>query len=180
MNDIVSEHLKFLKSRQSFQERQMRKLQKSSPSAAAKHGESADGFAKIVRWFEDYLTNPPSAPISVSETTDTESLFSLNPLELDALPEEFRSEISISEGDIQDAQVVELFRIANRPLDLNEILIGCWRKFNVQHKRNQLTARLYRLVKRGQLHVVGKGTYALGPGPDASPDQEDDEQGQLL
>lgn len=178
MDNIVSEHIKFLKSRQSFQERQQRKLQKSNPSAAAKHGESAEGFAKIVRWLEEYLASP--APAQVIEPTDTESLFSLNPLELDALPEEFRSEISISEGDIQDAQVVELFRIASRPLDLNEVLIGCWRKFNVQHKRNQLTARLYRLVKRGQLHVVGKGTYALGAGPDASPDQEDDDQGQLL
>ncbi|AUM13578.1 hypothetical protein [Ketobacter alkanivorans] len=175
MDESILESIKFLKSKKSFQERKQRQLEKSNPNAAARHAESAEGFAKIISWFEECLANPPKRPVS---SDDVEGLFSLNPLDIDDLPEDFREEISITEGDKQDAQIIELMRIANRPLDLNEILIACWRKYNVQHKRNQLTARLYRLSKRGEIHPVNKGTYALGAGPESG--QEDEAQEQLI
>lgn len=161
--ETIPRFIKFLKSRQSFQERKMRQLIKSHPDAARKHEEAAKNFSEIVQWLEEY-GKTPSSTSSASETP-SEDLFSLNPLEIGEFPEEFRQELNISQGDEQDAQVIELLKIANRPLDLNELLIGCWRKFNVQHKRNLLTARLYRLAKRNEVHAVGKGTYALGPDP---------------
>jgi hypothetical protein len=169
--DNIVQFIKFLKSAQSFQERKQRQLATPSPAASAKHGDSAQTYSEIIGWFENYLNQSSDEPSTTNPATsseDIESLFSLNPLDVDALPEEFRSEITISDGDKQDAQVVELLRIANRPLALNELLVGCWRKYEVQHKRNQLTARLYRLARRGDIFVVGKGTYSIRPESDAS------------
>lgn len=164
--DNIDEFIKFLKSNHNFHERKAREL-KLDPKRAAKHSQTAEGLQQIADWFEDYLASP-SQPYPNSDTSanaSVEDLFSLNPLEIDQLPEDFRNEISISESDRQDAQVIELLRLANRPLDLNELLIGCWRKFGIQYKRNQLTARLYRVSKRGDIYVVGKGTYSIHPDP---------------
>ena len=171
--DTLSEKIQFLKSRRAFQNKKARQLQKSSPENAARHTEQVEQYDKIIAWFEEYQKGRHQQ--SSSLTPNQPDLFSLNPLDLGDLPEDFRKELNISESDEQDAQVVELLRIANRPLDLNELLVGCLRKYDVKHKRALLTARLYRLVKKGEVHTVSKGTYAIGPGDPNSIENEQED-----
>ncbi|MCF7980773.1 MAG: hypothetical protein K9K86_02240 [Pseudomonadales bacterium] len=159
--ESISDFIKFLKSRQSFHARKSRNLAKVNPDAAGKHEQTSSNHAAIISWFESYQENPSSSQKSPTD----EDLFSLNPLDMQDLPDDLSEELSVSQSDTEDAQILELLKIANRSLDLNELLIGCFRKYNVKHKRNLLTARIYRLVKRDLVHNVGKGKYALGPEP---------------
>jgi hypothetical protein len=166
--------LKFNKSRESYHARQARNLAKTNPTAAEKHKQTSLGIAATIQFIKSAGKTPNSLP-STAETSD--DLFSLNPLNMKDLPDDLSEELNVSQSDKEDAQILELLEIANRALDLNELLIGCFRKYNVKHKRNLLTARLYRLVKRGLVHNVGKGTYALGPAPDeiTEPTEPDEE-----
>lgn len=156
----ITEFIKFLKSRQSFHKSKVHGLQKSKPSAAIKHEDTIAKYGDIVSWFEQFQSTQ-----NIPQDNSDQDLFSLNPLDMQDLPEDLSDELSVSQSDTEDAQILELLDIAGRSLDLNELLIGSFRKYNVKHKRNLLTARIYRLVKRGLVHNVGKGKYAIGPEP---------------
>ncbi|MCF6282410.1 MAG: hypothetical protein L3J28_09400 [Candidatus Polarisedimenticolaceae bacterium] len=159
--ESVTDFIKFLKSRKSYHARKARQIVSVNPDAAKKHEQTGSKHGEIIDWLESYEANP-----SCQSSPADDDLFSLNPLDMQSLPEDLSVELSVSQSDTEDAQILELLRIANRSLDLNEILIGCYRKYDIKHKRNLLTARIYRLIKRDLAHNVGKGTYALGPAPE--------------
>lgn len=80
---------------------------------------------------------------------------------MDGLPDDLVKELAISRANKDDAQIIKLLRIAQRPLNISEVMIGLYRKFDVQPKRTGLSARLYRMASRGELTNVEKGVYAL-------------------
>jgi len=154
----VFNSVKFIKSRQSFHRRKARNTAKINPAVAAKHEETVASYDKVLLELESAVSPTPPEP-------SVEDLFSLNPLDLDGIPEDLEEELSLSQSDKEDAQIIELLRIAGRPLELNELLIACYRKYEIKHKRNLLTARIYRLIKKKLVHTVGKGKYTHGPEP---------------
>lgn len=165
----ITDYVRFLKFRQSYQDRNAQKFAKSNPRAAAKHIQSSLNYAAIIDWI-NLQGDKPEVPQQHNADDD---LFSLNLLDMKDIPEDLGKELNVSQSDTDDAQVLELLQIANRSLDLNELLIGSFRKYKIKHKRNLLTARIYRLIKRDLVHNVGKGKYALGPAPD---DNNSDEE----
>lgn len=173
--ETIDDFIKFLKSRESFHRRKAKQIASVNPDASSKHDATATKHKAVISWFESYKSNPPAQP-----ATYEDDLFSLNPLDMQDLPPELSSELSVTQSDTEDAQILELLKIAGRSLDLNELLIGCFRRFDVMHKRNLLTARVYRLAKRGLVHNVGKGQYALGPGPDGGQEDNSGGNGQLF
>lgn len=178
--ESITDFIKFLKSRRSFHSRKQGHLSRSHPEAALKHQQTADCHDKIIRWFESYQAGEMASEAALPhhDVSSQEELFSLNPLKMDDFPDDLKKELSISLSDEQDAQILQLLEIANRPLDLNELLVGCLRKYGVAHKRSLLTARLYRLAKKKAVHAVGKGTYALGPAPEGYDDSKENEEGE--
>ena len=88
-------------------------------------------------------------------------IFEINPLKLGDLPSDLVSELVISEGDALDSQIMQLLSCAERSLNLNDLIVGSFRKHGTKHKRHLLTARLYRLVNRGLVCSTGKGKYSL-------------------
>lgn len=159
--ETIAEYIKFLKSRQSFQRRKVRGLAQTKPDAAGKHEETISNYGAVISWLQSCEANG----VVDQKASAEDDLFSLNPLDMKDIPGDLSDELSVTQSDTEDAQLLELLQIADRSLDLNELLIGCYRKYEVKHKRNLLTARIYRLIKRDLVHSVGKGTYALGPSP---------------
>ena len=155
-DDIIHSYFEFCNSRHIFHSRRAASLtSKGQHRAASLHDRTASQHASMADWFSEYLEDPPITRKSV------EDLFSLNPLDLDGLDKDVRDELSISDSDVQDAQIIELLEISGRSLDLNEIILGSVRKYKTKHKRTQLTARIHRLVAREEVSVVGKGQYSL-------------------
>lgn len=171
--ESITDFIKFLKSRQSFHSRKAKYLAVKNPDAAKKHMHTAASHGEIIKWFEE----SPNESIAQKETND-EDLFSLNPLDLQDLPDDFVTELNVTESDRQDAQLIELLKIAGRPLELTEFLIAAYRRFDVRLKRTALSARLYRMAKRNMVHHTKQGVYALGPAPNIEKVKNSDANGE--
>lgn len=130
------------------------------PEAEASHKKFAAQFDSAVRLLEQLPAQVVSG--ESGRTSPQSDLFAIDPFDLDGLPEELVSELAISKADQEDAQIIQLFRIAQRPLNINEVMVGLYRKFEVRQKRTALSARLYRMASRGELVNVEKGVYSLG------------------
>jgi len=65
-----------------------------------------------------------------------------------------------------DLRIIELFKIANRDLTITELVIGYYNKYTEPLKestkdRNYMNVLLFRLVKKGIVKQIGRGTYRL-------------------
>lgn len=67
--------------------------------------------------------------------------------------------------------IIALLKEAGRPLTLNEILIGQYRKYGFIDKRNNLTPRVHALVVKGRVVRVKRGHFALSELPKALKDE---------
>lgn len=128
------------------------------PYQLKKHREAADGLAAICQLLES-LPND----FSNSASEGGSDIFELDPFRLNDIPDELVTELRISRADKADAEVLELFRIANRPLNVREVLVGLYRKFGVSEKRTAIAARIYRLTQSHQLEGIEgeRGVYKL-------------------
>lgn len=118
------------------------------------------------------LLNILSNEIDTSQTIERD-LFSLADELLADLPSEVRDELSLSEADKFDAQATTLLRLARRPLSLNELIVGFYRKFGIQYKRPSITARLYRMLNNKAIVSPSKGLYSLSEFLDSSQPKEE-------
>lgn len=74
------------------------------------------------------------------------------------IPPELIQELNLA-SDI-DVVILGLFEEAKKPLNLNELLIGYYRKYKENKTRQYMMTTCYRLVKKGFLEPAeGKGTY---------------------
>ena len=65
-----------------------------------------------------------------------------------------------------DLRVIKLFKLANRDLTITELLVGYYNKYTKPLKentkdRNYMNVLLFRLVKKGIVKQIGRGTYRL-------------------
>lgn len=70
-------------------------------------------------------------------------------------------------------QICNVLESAGKPLNIDQILIGLYRKHNRLEKRTPLTTKLYRMTKAEEIYSVPnkKGVYSLLP----VLDEEDEE-----
>lgn len=155
MQDSIDDFLQFINGRILFHDRRSSSLVEVNSRASDLHKQTSNKHKEIIEWFKKYQQDPPLTRQKVDD------LFSIDLLDIESLDEEVREELNLTDSDVHDAQILELLGIAGRPLDLNQIIVGASRKYDVKHKRNQLTARIHRLVGKGEVKVVGKGLYQL-------------------
>lgn len=77
--------------------------------------------------------------------------------DLAGLPDELLRELSIARGDPLDAQIVAVFQSLGGSADLDQLLIGLFRKYSVVQKRRFLQNKLWRMVRKGQIEKSGRG-----------------------
>lgn len=62
---------------------------------------------------------------------------------IDDLPEDVLEEIGLSVSFT--SKLISLFKIANRPLNVNELTVGYYRKYNEIKTKRQITLKLHKL-----------------------------------
>jgi hypothetical protein len=126
---------------------------------AKKHRQAAEGLTDI----QSFLESLPADFLSEGKPKPEADLFALDPFDLGNIPDELIEELKISRAEKADAQLLELFKYARRPLNISEVLIGLFRMFKISEKRTAVSARLYRLTQANQLESVEgeRGVYKL-------------------
>ncbi len=84
--------------------------------------------------------------------------------EIADLPPELLKELNVP-SDQLETQIVAVLQGASAPVDLDQILVGLFRRFAVIQKRRFLQNKLWRMVKKQQIHKMKnrKGLYSLQP-----------------
>lgn len=72
--------------------------------------------------------------------------------DLSGLPDELLKELSVSQADLLERQIVDVLQALGGSADLDQVLIGLYRKFQVVQKRRFLQNKLWRMVRKGQMH----------------------------
>lgn len=74
---------------------------------------------------------------------------------LEDIPEKIKKELSSNETE---KRILELFDIAKRPLNLDEITVGYYRKYGEIKSRNFFMNKLYRMCNTSNAKVVPTGS----------------------
>lgn len=77
------------------------------------------------------------------------------------LPEELRTQLQATKIDELERQILEVLTDLEGIANLDELLVGLYRKFGVIQERQYLSNKLYRMAKAGHLTSVRgkKGVY---------------------
>ena len=93
--------------------------------------------------------------VTARETLDT--------ADLSGLPPELLAELSAAQVDVLERQIVSVLQTLGGSADLDQILIGLYRKFEVVQKRRFLQNKLWRMVRKGQVQKTksARGIFRL-------------------
>jgi len=82
--------------------------------------------------------------------------------DLSDLPEELRAELQITKTDELENQIIEVINESYEGMaNIDEVIVGIYRKYNDIQKRQFLANKMYRMAKTGLLYSVKgrKGVY---------------------
>jgi hypothetical protein len=71
--------------------------------------------------------------------------------DLSGLPDELLKELNVSQADVLEGQILDVFQALGGSADLDQVLIGLYRKFQVVQKRRYLQNKLWRMVRKGRM-----------------------------
>jgi len=83
--------------------------------------------------------------------------------DLSGLPEELLRELSVSDVDVLERQILSVLQVLGGSGDLDQILIGLYRKYQVVQKRRVLQNKLWRMVRKGKIQKpsAARGVFRL-------------------
>lgn len=87
------------------------------------------------------------------------------------LPEELLRELSVTKTDELEDQILTVMRACDGSVNLDQVLVGLYRKFKVTQTRRYLQNKLYRMWKKELVYQVPgqRASYSLEPQPSISP-----------
>lgn len=163
MSSIMDKYGSFVKEQIEYNERSGIKYRSDENRAHAYQNRAA-----IFRQLLSDLTEAEaqSSNSSLGDFND-ESLYRLTPSEIEDLPEELLSQLSLTEGDKQEFLIAEIIKDLGGATSLDKLLIAIYRRTGEVEKRTRLNARLYRMANKRMIyaHPSRKGIYALRPFP---------------
>lgn len=80
--------------------------------------------------------------------------------DLSDLPAELLSELSVAQIDVLERQILSVLEALGGSADLDQILIGLYRKHQIVQKRRFLQNKLWRMVRKGRVQKP-KGARGL-------------------
>lgn len=83
------------------------------------------------------------------------------------LPEELLKELAVTQTDELEDQILTVVRACNGEANLDQVLVGLFRKFKVVQTRRYLQNKMYRMGKKELLHAIEgqRASYTLHPQP---------------
>jgi hypothetical protein len=118
-------------------------------------GISATDRVRFTRWHE----HAAALEAFISQKSDEKSEM----LDTSDLPAELLKELSAGHADKLEDQIVDVMRAHGGSADLDQLLIGLYRKSRVVQKRRFLQNKLWRMVRKGLLRKnrEDRGTFFL-------------------
>lgn len=176
---MLEKYAKFVKENHEFHDRRAREFERSSPTRSRRHRETADTLSQLLADLAA-IDATPSLEVKSPYATPApakKSRFSLTEEEIVGLPHELIQELNLSAGDRAEFAILSLLEESDGPLSLDKLLIGLYRRTGEIHKREKLTARLYRMAQKNLVYAYPgkKGIYALEP-PAGSESQSADHE----
>lgn len=84
---------------------------------------------------------------------------------LDDVPNEIQQVLQVTKRDQFEHRLIELYTLANRPLNLDEVVVGYFRMFNEHKERVKINTKLYNMARAAFPAVTSvkgkKGVYEL-------------------
>ena len=163
---IIDEKISFVKEQIDFQEKQAKKFS-SDAWRQGLHKGSADKYRDLVSFIESQQKKIEELEISnafdKASPPSQLSQFNLSFEEVQALPEDLIKELSFSDSDKTEFLIQNLIAEYGGLASLDRILVGIFKKTGEVHKRNAITAKVYRMVNKGMLFSVPtkKGVYSI-------------------
>ena len=100
-----------------------------------------NSIKEITKRPEEMITRPEEITKSSEEITKSpKDICSLE--NLDDIPKELKSQITIFRMNRFDKRIIDLFKKVNRKLNLDEVIVGYYRIYNVVSVRSKLLYRL--------------------------------------
>lgn len=125
-----------------------------NPRRAEKHASTGKQFQELLGEMERAESEKAtfSKPVQLSLSFD----------ELDGLPQELLQELSFSDGDRTDYNIIRMIEDLGGIASLDRIIVGLYKQTGEINKRSTLTSRLYRMAQKGMIFPVPnkKGAYA--------------------
>ncbi len=123
-----------------------------------------DGQVEQHRYVRDCLAI--RAYLEALQSKQRGSGLELLPEDLEGLPPELIAELSISDGDQQEIDIMKLIEAEGGTISLDLLLVRWYRAKKSIIKRKALTSRLYRMQQKGRIFSVegAKGIYTLQAG----------------
>ncbi len=158
--DNIDEHIAFVKSQQEFHNRQAFRF-RDNIRRKELHTNTAEKFkllAEYIAKLEETIAAKSSLPKDQYRLTLTQD-------EVKDLPDELMSELSVSDADKADFNIIELIDNAGGVATLDRILVALYRQNGQITKRANLNARLYRMGQKALIFSVPgkKGVYSTRP-----------------
>lgn len=155
--ELLPDQLAFVKGQAEFHRRQMAKWSHDS-RRQTRHAETAEHFEKLAKYIEELewkvVLGPSPKPSKTSGVAVTWE-------EAQELPEELLAELSISETDKAEFQVLSIIDAQGGTASLDRILVEYYRATGEIMKRQTMTNRLYRMATKDLIWSVAgkKGIY---------------------
>jgi len=154
--DNLSQHLTFVKEQEAYHEKLSRKFEEQ-PWRREMHVSTAEKFRQLANYLVQSDSNGGQRRRQALDN------LTLTPEDVEGLPPELVSELSISDADKLEFIIIGALRDAGGVLNLDRILIALFRKTGEVFKRNTTTSKLYRMIQKGLIYPVNgrKGVYSI-------------------
>jgi len=149
-----------------------KKTAEGNDYAAQKHQITISELTEVIDFLETLPTDhdgnhAPSSHHSSGideQSSPQPDLFTLSQSELSEMPDSLLDALKLSKADELETKIIELIKIAGRPLSIKELIIGLYKKYNYEvPERNPFASKLYRMNSSGKIYSVPgkKGHYGL-------------------
>lgn len=159
---ILAKHIEFVNGQIEFHEKMVQK-QAANSFRSTLHQSTAEKFKALASDLESadkFLDTPPP---EVKPTRNNKPLqLSLSIEDIEGLPDELIKELSLSDADKMEFEIVNATEEAGGIISLDKLLIALYKKTGEIHKRNSLYSKLSRMVTKDLIYYVPgkKGVYS--------------------
>jgi len=157
----IDKHIGFVNNQAAFHERQAERFS-SDIRRVELHNSTVEKFNQLAAFLESQRQK-----IEADEPLRSSGVerLSLSWDEIEGLPEELLSELSISQSDKFDFHIVAAVDEAGGIASLDRLLVSLFKSTGEIIKREKLNSRIYRLIQKDMLYSVPgkKGVYSTRP-----------------
>jgi hypothetical protein len=160
--DKLEKHIEFVKEQLEFQQKQSKKFA-TEPRRSGLHIRAADSFQALLDDLISIEEIVDSHPEALNGKSFKPSALTLSWEEVEGLPAELLEELSISESDKTEFNIISILKSLGGAASLDRLLVALYKQSGEITKRATLNQRIYRMVQKNMIYNVPnkKGVYSI-------------------